>query len=70
MTMQDQLVLTSLDSPGFSFQNKGIDICSLVHASTGTGQALILQQEVRDSRLSQWGVQDNNKPPRKVFFIK
>lgn len=52
---QDQCILTPLDSLGFQFPNKEIDTYGLVHASTGTGQALILQQEMRDLGTSGTG---------------
>ena len=52
---------------GFGFQTKETDICGRVHASTGTGQALILQQEMRDSGASQWVTE---QPPQSVFFLE
>lgn len=62
-----QLVLTFLARLGLKFQRKEIDISSLVHASTGTGEALILQQERRDSESRQCVVQQ--KTCSQVFLL-
>lgn len=60
--MQGQLVLTHLVSLGL-VSNREIYIYSPVSvdasAGTGSGQALILQQQVRDSGTSQWVVQQS-----------